>query len=266
MRKAIISLIFLLSFAGAAAASAPPDIRSDAPERYVVQRGDTLWSIASRYLKDAWRWPELARMNRAQVRDPHRIYPGDVLVLERSGGGAPPQVRIESVRVRPQVRVEPRETDAIQTIPPSAIEPFLARPLVIAADELKSAPEIVATEEDRVALGSGNLAYVRGLTAEVGSRWQLFRRGDPLVDPELAAQQRYPLFAPMSTTILSFHKLGTPTPGGRPRLLLERHGSLHVDDLRPYVERLGFGIELGPKAQVRLTERHYAGPPSLRQR
>lgn len=81
---------------------------------------------------------------------------------------------------------------------------------------------------------------------------------------ELAAQQRYPLFAPMSTTILAFHKLATPTPGGRPRLLLERHGSLHVDDLRPYVERLGFGIELGPKAQVRLTERRYAGPPSLR--
>jgi hypothetical protein len=81
---------------------------------------------------------------------------------------------------------------------------------------------------------------------------------------ELAAQQRYPLYAPMSTTILSFHKLGAPTPGGRPRLLLERHGSLHVDDLRPYVERLGFGLELGPKAQVRLSERLYAGPPSLR--
>ncbi|MDF3069986.1 MAG: hypothetical protein K0R38_5587 [Polyangiaceae bacterium] len=81
---------------------------------------------------------------------------------------------------------------------------------------------------------------------------------------ELAAQQRYPLFAPMSTTIIALHKLGTPTPAGRPRLFVERHGSLHVDDLRPYVERLGFGLDLGPKAQVRLTERYYAGPPSLR--
>jgi hypothetical protein len=80
---------------------------------------------------------------------------------------------------------------------------------------------------------------------------------------ELEAQRRYPLFSPMSTTIIAFHKLGKPTPGGRPRLFVERHGSLHVDDLRPFVERIGFGLELGPKAQTRLTERHYAGPPSL---
>ncbi len=81
---------------------------------------------------------------------------------------------------------------------------------------------------------------------------------------EQAAQQRYPLFSPMSTTIIAFHKLGSPTPAGRPRLLVERHGSLHVDDLRPFVERIGFGLELGPKAQTRLSERHYASPPSLR--
>ena len=81
---------------------------------------------------------------------------------------------------------------------------------------------------------------------------------------EVAAQERYPLFAPMSTTILAFHRLGRPTPGGRPRLLVERHGSLHLDDLRPYVERLGFGLDLGPKAQTRLSERVYTHPPSLR--
>jgi hypothetical protein len=81
---------------------------------------------------------------------------------------------------------------------------------------------------------------------------------------EIAAQERYPLFSPMSTTILAFHKLGTPTPGGRPRLFLERHGSMHVDDLRPIVERFGFGLELGPKAQARLSMRVYSHPPSLR--
>jgi hypothetical protein len=81
---------------------------------------------------------------------------------------------------------------------------------------------------------------------------------------EAAARSNYPLFAPMSTTILAFHKLAKPTPGGRPRLLVERHGSLHVDDLRPYVERLGFGLELGPKAIARLSERHYDTPQSLR--
>ena len=79
---------------------------------------------------------------------------------------------------------------------------------------------------------------------------------------EEAARTRYPQFSPMSTTILAFHKLGNPTPAGRPRLFVERHGSMHVDDLRPIVERLGFGLELGPKAQTRLPMREYAGPPS----
>lgn len=83
---------------------------------------------------------------------------------------------------------------------------------------------------------------------------------------EEAARRQYPLFAPMSTTILAFHRLAEPTPGGRPRLLVERHGSLHVDDLRPIVERFGFGLALGPKAQVRLPQREYSHPPSLRGR
>jgi hypothetical protein len=81
---------------------------------------------------------------------------------------------------------------------------------------------------------------------------------------EEAARRRYPQFAPMSTTVLAFHKLAEPTPAGRPRVVVERHGSMHVDDLRPIVERYGFGLALGPKAQARLHERHYEGPPSMR--
>jgi hypothetical protein len=81
---------------------------------------------------------------------------------------------------------------------------------------------------------------------------------------EEAARQRYPQFAPMSTTVIAFHKLADPTPAGRARIVVERHGSMHVDDLRPIVERYGFGLALGPKAQQRLHERHYEGPPSMR--
>jgi hypothetical protein len=84
----------------------------------------------------------------------------------------------------PRVRVEPREVGAIQAIPPSVIEPFLSKPLVIGERELDTAPEIVATQEDRVALGAGNIAYVRGAGLDAGTRWQLFRRGDRLIDPE----------------------------------------------------------------------------------
>ena len=181
MKKAIISLI-LLAFAASGWAATQADLRPDAPDRYTVQSGDTLWGIASRYLKDAWRWPELWKMNRSQVRNPHRIYPGDILVLDRSG--REPTLRIETSRLSPRIRVEAREADAIQSIPPSAIEPFLSKPLVIGRDDLEPMPQIIATQEDRVALGAGNIAYVRGLAPTEDTRWQIYRRGDPLVDPE----------------------------------------------------------------------------------
>lgn len=190
MKKAIISLIFLVTFAVATlAATSGPEVKADAPERYTVQPGDTLWGIATRYLRDPWRWPELWRFNRQQVRNPHRIYPGDVLVLDRSGGRV--TMRLDQARLGPRVRIEPREADAIQTIPPSAIEPFLSRPLVVGERELDRHPEIVATQEDRVALGPGNTAYVRGIGSGEETRWQIFRRGDPLIDPETRQQLGY---------------------------------------------------------------------------
>jgi hypothetical protein len=183
MKKAIISLIFLLSLSAPGfAATTAADLQPNAPERYTVVPGDTLWGIAIRFLRDPWRWPELWRMNSGQLRNPHRIYPGDVLVLDRRGGQV--AMRLESSRVGPRARIEPRDADAIHAIPPSAIEPFLSRPLVVSEKELNTAPEIVATEEDRVILGSGNTAYVRGLANNSVTRWQIFRRGDPLVDPE----------------------------------------------------------------------------------
>jgi hypothetical protein len=189
MKKAIISLI-LLAFVGQVLAATNADLRDDAPDRYVVQSGDTLWGIATRFLRDAWRWPELWKMNRSQVRNPHRIYPGDVLVLDRSG--RQPTLRLETTRLGPRIRVEARDADAIQSIPPSAIEPFLSKPLIIGRDDLEGAPQIMATQEDRVALGAGNIAYVQGLAQtqvssgeiESATRWQIFRRGDPLVDPD----------------------------------------------------------------------------------
>jgi hypothetical protein len=189
VNKAIISLILLLSLGSVAASTTAPALRADAPERYTVVRGDTLWGIASRFLKDPWRWPDLWDMNRAQIRNPHRIYPGDVLVVERAGGEV--RMRVETSRLEPRVRIEPRDADAIQTITPSDIEPFLSRPLVVGANELDRAPQIMATEEDRVVLGAGNIAYARGLDKTGDTRWQIFRRGDPLRDPASGEQLGY---------------------------------------------------------------------------
>jgi hypothetical protein len=183
MKKAIISLIFLLSLSLLGlAATTSPELQPNAPDRYTVAPGDTLWGIATRFLRDPWRWPELWRMNQSQLRNPHRIYPGDGLALDRRGTQV--TMRVESSRVGPRARIEPREADAIHAIPPSAIEPFLSKPLVVSEKELNAAPEIVATQEDRVVLGAGSTAYVRGLSGSPVTRWQIFRRGDPLVDPD----------------------------------------------------------------------------------
>jgi len=183
MNKSIICLI-LLFCSGSTTAAGPADLTPDAPDRYVVVRGDTLWAISKRFLSDPWRWPELWKANQDQIRDPHWIYPGDVLVLEQSGA----EVRLkrlsrQTVSASPEIRVQQIPAQAIPPIAIADIGPFLSKPLVITPDQFANAPRIVRTQESRVALGVGNIAYAQGVTKEQGGYWQIFRPGSPLVDP-----------------------------------------------------------------------------------
>lgn len=184
MRKLlIIVLVVLFGHGSANVYSADLALDPDAPDRYVVVPGDTLWGISGRFLKDPWRWPQLFELNKDQIKNPHRIYPGDIVVLDRSAGRA----RVlsgQTVNLSPKVRVEAREGDAIPSIPPSVIEPFLSQPLVIDQATLDSAPRIVATEENRMVIASGSRAYARGVDKSNGEFWQIFRPGAPLVDPD----------------------------------------------------------------------------------
>jgi nucleoid-associated protein YgaU len=208
MRKAIISLILLMTpLAPAPALAADASALKDgAPDQYIVVPGDTLWGISGRFLKDPWKWPDVWRMNQEQLRNPHRIYPGDVIVLDRSGAeiqlrllkaddpaavaaaaaaAAPAAAPLrDTVKLSPRPRAQPLADKAIPAIPPSVIEPFLSRPLVVGQDELDSAPVVLANQENRVAIGAGNVAYAQGLGYDKGDVWQVFRRGDALVDPE----------------------------------------------------------------------------------
>ena len=186
MKNRIISLLVVAASMAWAAAAGAQDLKADAPDRYTVQRGDTLWGISGRYLETPWNWPRLWNMNREQVRNPHRIYPGDVLVLDRATG----RLNVETVALSPRVRTEDL-SQAVPTIPPSVIEPFISRPMVIGENELDSAPKIMATEESRVVVGAGNIAYVRGLAKEKGENWYIYRRGDKLVDPDSGATLGY---------------------------------------------------------------------------
>jgi hypothetical protein len=183
MRKLlIIGLVLLLGHAGSAF-SAQPTLDPGAPDRYVVVPGDTLWGISGRFLKEPWRWPELFALNRDQIKNPHRIYPGDVIVLDRAAGRAQ-VVRGPTVTLSPKVRVEAREAEAIPSIPADAIEPWLSQPLVVNQSDLDGAPRIVATEENRVVLGAGNIAYARGVDVKASEYWQVFRPGEQLIDPD----------------------------------------------------------------------------------
>ena len=165
------------------------ELAPNAPDSHTVQPGDTLWGISGLFLKSAWRWPELWGMNLQEIRNPHLIYPGQVLVLDKadgrarlrlagSGGGAP----TNTVRLSPRVRSQLLDNGAIAAIPLHLIGPFLTEAVVFNGNELDKAPRIVATQEGRVMVSRGETAYVRGDLG--GARdFRLFRELVPLRDP-----------------------------------------------------------------------------------
>jgi hypothetical protein len=206
MRHSIISAALGLTLAAVLALPAsaqdeerPLELTDNPPDRYVVVKGDTLWGISKRYLKSPWRWPDLWGMNKDEVKNPHRIYPGNVLILDLSG--ATPRLRMEgdgpggvvaaargtgvgsTVKLTPKVRSEQIDAAPIPSIPSTAIDPFLNRPLIIDADQFKDAPRIVASQENRVVMGAGDTAFVKGLNADSPLVWQVYRASKPLVDP-----------------------------------------------------------------------------------
>ena len=165
------------------------ELAPNAPDSHTVQRGDTLWGISSLFLKSPWRWPELWGMNLDQIRNPHLIYPGQMLMLEkvdgrarlrmgRAGSGPPDN----TVKLSPRVRSELLDNGAIASIPLNLIGPFLTEAVVFDTNELAAAPRIVATQEGRVMASRGETAYVRGDLG--GARdFRLFRELKPLLDP-----------------------------------------------------------------------------------
>jgi hypothetical protein len=185
MKKPILALILLFGLSSLSVATTL-ELQDNPPDHYVVVKGDTLWGIAGKFLKKPWRWPEIWKMNQQQIKNPHWIYPGDMIVLDMSGGS--PELRLvkglETVKLSPRVRVEPAEVSAIPSIPQTAIGPFLSKPLVIEEGELENAPYIIGTEESRVILGAGNSAYVQAIKDGGPLRWHIYRPGKALVDPD----------------------------------------------------------------------------------
>jgi LysM domain len=180
------------------------ELATNAPDSHTVKRGDTLWAISKIFLKSPWRWPELWGMNMEDIKNPHRIYPGQVLYLDKSGGRARLSTRrpgesgeTPTVRVSPRVRSESLTESAIPPVNMQAIEAFLAEPLIVDEATFSRAARIVATPENRVLLSLGDRAYARGQYGDVGNfkeealtlgagkplLYRVFRNAVPLKDP-----------------------------------------------------------------------------------
>ena len=179
------------------------DLAPNAPDEYTVKRGDTLWAISGMFLKTPWRWPELWGMNLEDIRNPHRIYPGQQLYLDKSSGRAILRARQQAggggtpgtVRVSPRTRYESLADASIPTLSPQAIEPFLSEALIVDEASFLLAPRIVAAQEGRVLLSRGDRAYARGAySSKEGGKplsdargepvaYRVFRNATPLKDP-----------------------------------------------------------------------------------
>jgi LysM repeat protein len=170
-------------------------LRSDAPESYVVQPGDTLWSIAGRFLEDPWSWQEVWRSN-SGLSNPDKIYPGDVLRLRMVGGkpsigvdraGGEEQVGqrggIRVVKLTPRVRVDSLK-EAVPTIPIASIAPFLTQPYVADSDAIRKAPYVVGFPDEHIVAGLGDSIYVRRIDSVAERRFQVLRPGRILRDPQ----------------------------------------------------------------------------------
>lgn len=177
------------------------ELSPNAPDEYTVKRGDTLWRISGMFLKSPWRWPELWGMNIQQIRNPHLIYPGQHLVLERVDGMALLRLRpdgsgtgpipTDTVRVSPRIRYEGLGDTALPTLQAHIIEPFLAEGMLVDELTLERAPRIVAAQDGRVLLSRGDRAYARGATGSPlverdpnrSEEFRVFRSARPIRDP-----------------------------------------------------------------------------------
>jgi len=213
-RHRAISLILMMLLVGPIASADEVQVRPDQPERYVVQKGDTLWDIATKFLNTPWHWPRIWKINE-QIKNPHLIYPGDVIVMRwvdgkpelallraekaapadsgqptvpavpaAPGEPAPAPSDGRTVKLSPRIHASDLEA-AIPTIPPDAIAPFLSRPLVVGKRELDEAGYITVGLEGRIALADGSEFYARGLKRDAEQEYYfIVRHGKALRHPE----------------------------------------------------------------------------------
>ncbi len=210
----------------------------NAPDQHVVVKHDTLWGISGKFLEHPWCWPEVWGMNKEEIKNPHWIYPGQIVYFDRVAG----RLRLgktgistdkggtNGMHLSPQIRMEGLGKDALKSIPSGDIEPFLSQPIIIEENDLANAPRIIATDEGHVIIGKDDNAYVRG-NLQNGTTFQVFRPGVPLRDPETSKIIGYEAF------FLGNMKLERPAKAG---------SDVHTFKVSSAKEEIGVGDRLKP--------------------
>ena len=165
------------------------EIKPSAPQEYVVKKGDTLWDISTKFLKDPWYWPEIWHVN-PQIQNPHLIYPGDVITLFYIDGkpylavnGGPRVDELQREKLEPSIRVEPVQRDD-EIVPIQTIHQFIVHPRVVDEETLDNAPYIVDAQDERMIYGPNERVYVRGIDEDqLARRYSVYRKGPRLEDP-----------------------------------------------------------------------------------
>lgn len=197
--KAIAKALLITTFSSAMLMSAahannpPPAIKADAPNRYIVKKGDTLWDISGRYLDSPWRWKEIWATNK-QIKNPNLIYPNDILILcviqgktligvDTGEGCAGVEKQLTSNVVSSTVSV----TSTANSIPPlpwSAIQHWLDKTVIVNPQDFNTTPYILASKKGNLITASGDKVYAKGVPLIVGQRYGIYREGELYVEPK----------------------------------------------------------------------------------
>ena len=171
----------------------PPAIKADAPNRYIVKKGDTLWDISGRYLDSPWRWKEIWATNK-QIKNPNLIYPNDILILcviqgktligvDTGEGCAGVEKQLTGNVVSSTVSV----TSTANSIPPlpwSAIQHWLDKTVIVNPQDFNTTPYILASKKGNLITASGDKVYAKGVPLIVGQRYGIYREGELYVEPK----------------------------------------------------------------------------------
>ena len=170
----------------------PPTIKADAPNRYTVKKGDTLWDISGRYLDSPWRWKEIWATNK-QIKNPNLIYPNDILILcviqgktligvDTGEGCAGIEKQMSGVSTSAVTITS--TANSIPPLPWSAIQHWLDKTLIVDPQDFNTTPYILASKNRNLITATGDKVYAKGVPLIVGQRYGVYREGEQYVDPK----------------------------------------------------------------------------------